>query len=161
MNGFEDTARDLREAVKTFIRNLGMLEGKKAFCCDCTYSQCHIIVEVGGNGAISLIELAQSLNMDKSAVSRTVDDLVKKGLIKREQDPRDRRYVVIELTEAGYGIHEQIEKNSMQQFSKLVAALSETEREYVIAGLLALNKALPEIFCNNNGKTGNKSGKDN
>ena len=119
-----------------------MLEGKKAFCCDCTYSQCHTIVEVGNCGTLSLIELAQRLNMDKSAMSRIVDDLVKKGYLRREQDTRDRRYVVIELTEVGNGVYQQIEENSFQQFSKLVSALPETERRSVISGLKALNQAM-------------------
>ena len=119
-----------------------MLEGKKAFCCNCTYSQCHTIVEVGNNGTISLIELAQRLNIDKSAMSRIVDDLVKKSYIRREQDPRDRRYIVIELTETGNGVHQQFEENSLRQFSKIIAALPENARSTVVNGLMELNKAM-------------------
>jgi DNA-binding MarR family transcriptional regulator len=80
--------------------------------------------------------------MDKSAMSRVVDDLVKKGCIRREQDPRDRRYVVIELTETGNNIYQHIEESSLRQFSKLVAALPENERQSVVSGLTALNKAM-------------------
>lgn len=142
MNISIDYAHALRDAVKIFIRNMGMLEGKKAFCCDCTYSQCHTIIEVGISGTISLVELAQRLRVNKSAMSRVVDDLVKIGYLRREPDPRDRRYVVIELTEVGSGVCQQIEENSLRQFSKIVAALPEQTRQTVVDGLMELNKAM-------------------
>ena len=142
MDDMRSCAHDLRDAVKHFMRNMGMLEGKKAFCCDFTYSQCHTLFEIGNSEAISLIELSQRLHMDKSAMSRIVDDLVKRGYLKREQDKQDRRYVVIELTEIGKTVHQQIAENSLRQFSQVVAALPENERHSIINGLTALNKAI-------------------
>jgi DNA-binding MarR family transcriptional regulator len=64
-------------------------------------AQCHAVVEIGRAGGISLAELAGLLNLDSSTMSRTVNNLVNSGYVIRELDPKDRRYVTIELTENG------------------------------------------------------------
>ena len=46
-------------------------------------------------------ELAEFLRLDPSQVVALIDDLERRGLIKRETDPRDRRLNVVVTTEAG------------------------------------------------------------
>lgn len=128
------------------LRNLGVLEGKNAFCCDCTFAQCHTITEVAVCGKLSLNELAARLKMDKSLMSRTVDELVKKGYLKREQDPDDRRYVIIQLTEQGEHLHAGIEVQARQKFAELLSSIPEEQRIQVIKGLEALNLAVEKLI---------------
>jgi len=135
----------LRNAIKSLLRNLGALEGENAFCCDCTYAQCHTIVEVAACGSLSLNELASRLNMDKSFMSRTVDDLVRKGYLSREQDPSDRRYIKIQLTEQGAQLYDEIELQSRNKFVELLTGIQEGERMLVIKGLEVLNLALKNL----------------
>ena len=45
-----------------------------------------------------------------STMTRILDVLVRDGLVKRETDPRDRRSVLIELTEKGKGIALKLKK---------------------------------------------------
>lgn len=134
-----------RTTLKSLLRNLGALDEKKAFCCDCTYTQGHTITEVAACGSISLNELAGRLNMDKSFMSKNVDDLVKKGYLKREQDPSDRRYVIIRLTEKGEQLQTQIERQSRNKFAELLAGIQQEERQMVIKGLEVLNRALKNM----------------
>ncbi|HBG22772.1 MAG TPA: MarR family transcriptional regulator, partial [Peptococcaceae bacterium] len=60
-----------------------------------TYSQCHTLVEIGRKRCLSINELADLLGLDKSTMSRTVNTMVEQGLVTREPDPADRRYVNI------------------------------------------------------------------
>jgi DNA-binding MarR family transcriptional regulator len=46
--------------------------------------------------------LAARLGLDKSTVSRTVDELVRMGLVSRVTDPSDRRYSLLSMTPAGH-----------------------------------------------------------
>ncbi|MBN9430390.1 MAG: MarR family transcriptional regulator [Burkholderiales bacterium] len=46
-------------------------------------------------------ELAQALDVDTGAMTRTLDRLQAKGLIRRTRSQQDRRVVILELTEAG------------------------------------------------------------
>ncbi len=52
-------------------------------------------------GAVKVGDVATLTRTHVSSASRTVDALVEAGLVLREQDPTDRRAVVLSLTEAG------------------------------------------------------------
>jgi DNA-binding MarR family transcriptional regulator len=91
----------LREAVRILERKLGLLDDLQSECCGVTFAQCHAIVEIGRAGSISLNDLAEILSLDKSTMSRTINNLVTTDLATREIDPKDRRYVMIQLTASG------------------------------------------------------------
>ncbi|MDR7867879.1 MAG: MarR family transcriptional regulator [Sporomusaceae bacterium] len=131
----------LRAAVKDFIRSVGLLEGKKSFCADCSYAQCHAITEVGAAPGISLGELAGRVMMDKSALSRVVDELVRMGYIRREQDPADRRYVKLALTAAGEGLRDEINERSGRVFAGVLVAIPEAKRGVAVEGIELLAAA--------------------
>ena len=146
----------MRNTIKILIRSLGVLEGKKTFCYDCTYAQCHVIWETAQESKISVIELATRLNIGKSAVSRTVDDLVNKGYLERRPNPNDRRYVDIELTEKGQKTFHEIEQSSRRYFETILENIPENKRESTLAGIQTFSAALYHVLkrdtieCNNN-----------
>ncbi|MDF2934607.1 MAG: transcriptional regulator, partial [Chryseobacterium sp.] len=107
----EQGSGTLRELVRILVRSLGMLEKSDASCCGVTITQCHAIVEIGRKGKISLIDLADLLDVDKSTMSRTVNNLVETGLALRDMDTDNRRYIVIQLTEDGQNVFQSIEKS--------------------------------------------------
>ena len=136
----------IRNTFKIFMRSLGIIEGKKAFCYDCTYAQCHVIWETAQKPNISVMELATRLNIGKSAVSRTVDDLVAKGYLQRNLNPHDRRYVEIQLTAAGKTTYEEIKQTSRRYFEAIIASIPEAKRQTALEGVLLFSTALQEVF---------------
>jgi DNA-binding MarR family transcriptional regulator len=94
----------LRELIRILVRNLGILEKSDASCCGVTITQCHAIVEIGRREKISLVDLADLLGVDKSTMSRTVNNLVEADLAARELDAANRRYVIIQLTDNGRSV---------------------------------------------------------
>ena len=101
----------LRELIRILVRNLGILEKGEATCCGTTVSQCHAIVEIGRINEITLNELAILLGLDKSTMSRTINNLVDSGLVIRELHAEDRRYVTIKLTDEGTAVFKSIEEH--------------------------------------------------
>ena len=87
MNEPNTQAAALRELLRTLIRKLGLLERSEAVCCEVTLSQCNALVEIGRVGVLSVNQLADRLNLDKSTVSRVSDKLVLDGLLLRQEDP--------------------------------------------------------------------------
>lgn len=136
----------MRNAIKIFMRSLGVLEGKKAFCYDCTYAQCHVIWETAQASKISVNELATRLNITKGAVSRTVDDLVNKGYLERNPNPEDRRYVDIKLTEKGLTAFQEIELNSRRYFDAILEHIPTNKRETTLEGIEIFSSALYQVF---------------
>ena len=139
----------MRNAIKLFMRSLGVLEGKKTFCYNCTYAQCHVIWETAQESKISVNELATRLNISKSAVSRTVDDLVNKGYLERKPNPKDRRYVDIELTEKGQKTFQEIELSSRRYFETILENIPENKRAATLEGIQTFSTALYQVFLKN------------
>lgn len=142
----QDDVLMLRETIKVLIRCLGILETNKAFCCDYTYAQCHVLMEVAKANTINIVELADTLQVNKSAVSRTVDELVKKGEVVREQDLNDRRYVKIKLTEKGRAGANFMDVNSRKQFEVLLNVIPAEKRQTAIEGAQILSQALFKLL---------------
>lgn len=137
----------LRELVRVFIRNLGVLEKSDASCCGVTLTQCHAIAEIGRKEKMSLIELADMLGLDKSTMSRTVNNLVEAGLAIRDLDLENRRYVNIQLTEKGMEVFQNIEESMNDYFGSILGAIPEGKREQVLESLELLIVAIQQTDC--------------
>jgi len=60
-----------------------------------------VIKIIGIEGEIMPSTLGKYTGMEKSSLTRMVDDLEKKGIVFRKTDPGDRRKVLVSLTEKG------------------------------------------------------------
>ena len=135
-------AKQLREVIRILERKLGALEDFHKSCCSITMAQCHAIVEIGRAQNISLNQLAELLNLENSSMSRTVNNLVNSGLVKRDIDMQDRRYVTISLTENGKEIFKSIEKDMDDYYTKVYEALPSAKRQQVVDSLNILAEAI-------------------
>lgn len=134
----------LRELLRILVRNLGILEKSDVSCCGVTIAQCHAIVEIGRIKKISLIELADLLRLDKSTMSRTINNLVEAGLVKRVIDAENRRYISIQLTDQGIDVFESIENSMYRYYSDIFKSIPEDKRNQVLDSLEILVKFVKE-----------------
>lgn len=132
----------LRELIRLLVRNLGVLEKNDASCCGVTITQCHAIVEIGRADNISLVELADLLVVDKSTMSRTVNNLVEAGLAIREVDKENRKYVLIQLSEEGRNVFNRIESSMETYYRDIFQILPEEKRDQVLDSLALLTEAV-------------------
>lgn len=140
-------SKQLRDNIRLLERKLGMLNDSEMSCCKVTLAQCHAIVEIGRAGSITLVDLANLLNLDNSTMSRTVNNLVIREYVDREQDPNDRRYIVIKLTENGKALFEEIESSMDEKFVNICSCIPESKRNQVMESLLLLNEAFKSGCC--------------
>ncbi|EQB87216.1 DNA-binding MarR family transcriptional regulator [Clostridium punense] len=137
----------LRELIRLLVRNLGLLEKIEASCCEITISQCHAIVEIGRIEKLSLNELAELLQLDKSTISRTINNLVDLGLVQREVSPEDRRYITINLTKEGKKIYKNIEDSMDEYYLNIFNSITEEKRSQVLESLELLTDAIKNNKC--------------
>ena len=135
----------LRENARLLIRRLGLLEKDNAGCCCITMPQCHVLVEIGRHKTLSVNDLAQLLNLDKSSVSKTVDKLVTSGLLQRDSSPDDRRYVVLTLSQEGQHAYKDIEARMETHFTKILQAIPAEKHAQVIESLDLFTNALKKV----------------
>jgi DNA-binding MarR family transcriptional regulator len=137
-----ESNKHLRELIRILVRNLGILEKNDASCCSVTVGQCHAIVEIGRIGSISLTELSDLVGVDKSTMSRTINNLVDDNLVIRDTDDDNRRYVNIQLTDAGRAIFYNIEKTMNTYYQGIFDAIPEDKRDQVLESLKILKDAV-------------------
>lgn len=138
-----NTPEILREVIKTCVRKLGLVQKADAACCGITITQCHTLVEIGRGQSLSLNELSGALTLDKSTMSRTVENLVNAELVERQIDSADRRYTKIQLTAKGAEMVEQINSSMIKYFAQVIHAIPDDKRtifEEVLPFLLAAVK---------------------
>jgi DNA-binding MarR family transcriptional regulator len=143
----EQGSQTLRELIRVLIRNLGVLEKGDASCCGVTITQCHAIAEIGRKEKISLIDLADLLCVDKSTMSRTIDNLVEAELAVRDLDQENRRYVTIQLTDDGQSVFRNIEDSMALYFTSILEEIPEEKRDQVFESLRLLTEAAQKVKC--------------
>ncbi len=123
--------RTFRELIRRFERELFMQNNDS--CCEgITLAQCHTLLEVENKGKESVTELANTLGLDKSTVSRSVDGLVNAGLLDRTIPAENRRTSTIQLTREGKDICCDINSSSDRYFEDTLSVLSDPEKTELI-----------------------------
>lgn len=138
-------AQELREILRVLIRRLGVLQKSEATCCGVTLSQCHALIEVERKRELTLNQLADTLKLDKSTMSRNIDNLVNAGYLIRESAPDDRRAVIIRLSESGMTLVGEINVGMDDYYQTLLAAIAPQKQEIIAEGLELLIRAMQQV----------------
>lgn len=105
------------------------------------------LARLGHCGAVRLSDLAATMDLDLSTVSRQVKSLEAIGMVARSADPDDRRAAVVDLTAAG---RQELGRQREQRFQTLTeafAALPSRDRDRLVHLLDQLASHLPDSAC--------------
>lgn len=141
-------SKEFREQIRILERRLGLLNKSNngSFsCCKVTLPQCHALVEIGRAHHISLKNLANILSLDTSTTSRSVDGLVKKGYVTRQESSLDRRSIEITLTPTGQKLFQDIEQKMDNDFAKVFNRIPHEEKENVLKAMNCILNAFDQI----------------
>ena len=83
-----------------------------------------ILLRALRHGPVPAGQLAQRFGVSRPTITRTVDGLVKKGLVERHVDTDDRRVAMISLTAEGKALHETTELAAERYLATLLVDLS-------------------------------------
>jgi DNA-binding MarR family transcriptional regulator len=131
--------RQFRKTLRQFER---MTHNQEKNCCSgISLPQCHVLLEIEENGQATTGQLAKSLNLDKSTLSRTIDGLVNNGLIDRLPNPTDRRYVPLSLTKKGQQTCDAINQISDAYYEQALKQIPKKNFEQIIENFVILVQA--------------------
>lgn len=136
-------ARQLRHYSRQAVRLLGMLD-KQCGDVALTPVQAHALGEIQLQ-PLSINQLAQQLNVDKSNASRTVTGLIKLGLVESIENPKDKRSQLVALTEQGQLALSQLDQQQNSFFEQLLTQLDDSEQEQLKLGLETYLKGLTKV----------------
>jgi DNA-binding MarR family transcriptional regulator len=137
-----------KEELRTFRRTLREFERimTDSYGCSCagtgvSVAQCHLLLGIEDGQPTSITDLSERLDLDRSTVSRTVEALASRGVVAREEDPQDRRFSKLVLTQEGTETAEQIHRENDQYFTRVFSSIPKERRKDVLEGFELLVKA--------------------
>ena len=100
-----------------------------------------VIKIIGMEGEIMPSTIGNYIGMNKSSLTRMIDDLEEKGMVFRKNDPEDRRKVLISLTDKGLEcynyfneivdeIFESVDKNDVEDYLQSLETMVRILRKF-------------------------------
>ncbi|HEX7715658.1 MAG TPA: GNAT family N-acetyltransferase [Marmoricola sp.] len=93
-----------------------------------------LIFEIG-DGATSVLELRERLDLDSGYLSRLLRRLTRAGVVDVRPDPADRRRRLVSLTAEGRKVRRELDRRSEQQAAALMEPLTERQRDRLTEAL--------------------------
>jgi DNA-binding MarR family transcriptional regulator len=94
---------------------------------DITAAQYVVLVSLATGTADSAATLCRCISYDPGAMTRMLDRLERRGLIRRVPNPNDRRAINLELTDEGKAIYPKLKHASMTIGNKFLTGFSQDE----------------------------------
>ena len=128
------------DCVQSLQRIEGLLEGRmnNRFrpygLSTATFNVLLVLSRAGGS--LSPCDIGEQLSVTRGTVTGLLDSLERQRLVRRTPHPKDRRMLLIELTDGGRNILDRLMPEHVQGMCELLACLSESEKK-AFAGVLA------------------------
>lgn len=135
---------EFRKYLRSFERILEKQLKNSNCCSGVTLKQCHTLIAINEKRQCTLIELAKLLSLDKSTVSRTIENLNKNDLVRRVINPKNRRESIISLTTNGKKIVDEINNENNRYFGDALKNIPLDKVDQIIESLKILSNALGE-----------------
>lgn len=118
-------------------------------------ARCHAQgISILGFGVLSLLDMHEALPMSHLAeeldvalpnATGIINRLEERGLVARRDDPSDRRVVLVEMTEHGRRLIEEMEAGRRERMARLIATLDAPQQERLLQSVADLRDAAIRI----------------
>jgi DNA-binding MarR family transcriptional regulator len=106
-----------------------------------TIAQLKTLFFIEFEGVTNFKKVAQALDVTPPNVTGIIDHLVKQGLVKRAENPQNRRMLNLSLTKAGNVLVEELKQRKTAHLSGILEDLSCDELSILLQGLSILTCA--------------------
>lgn len=105
---------------------------------DLTVPQFRTLSFVNRNPGASLTQVADHIGITLPSMSKLVDDLLNKGLLKREEHPADRRRVKLFATPRGVKITEASRQGTLSYLTQKLGGISANDSQTIVNAMETL-----------------------
>jgi DNA-binding MarR family transcriptional regulator len=142
-------AAEITELLPEVMRRLFGGRSIPAGLRELTIPQARALRLVATREGLTMGELARELHITLGAATGLVDRVIQHGLVRREDDPRDKRVVRLRLTESGRRSHAAATREVRSRAAAALGKLSGEQRAKVVEALAMLREALSETSTGN------------
>ena len=119
-----------------------------------TLMEWRVLLHLNAEPSSNASRLANAIGFDKATISRTVDNLHKRGLIDERHNPLDGRSSRLDLTDSGRDLYRSIVPIAMEQERELLGDLTDDEAETLVN---LLNRVVGALRSHSNRTAGSHS----
>jgi len=111
-----------------------------------TMQQLKVLLHLSAEGPVLSHRLADSLGIPPASVTGLVDRLVQRGLVRRAEDPQDRRARLVELTAEGLSTVDRLLTAGAEHRRDLLSRLDIEDLHAVATAFAALHRAAEQAL---------------
>ena len=140
-----DEYKAINHVLVSLVNEIWKLEGEaiitKEFK-DITNNDMHVIEAVGLGDGCSMSAIARRLNITVGTLTIAMNNLVNKKYVERRRSEKDRRVVLVKLTDRGVAAYKHHEDYHRQMIEAILKKLDKTE----LPVLMKMLEAVTEFF---------------
>lgn len=119
----------IEEKIRYISRYLNEYTKDHLKCYNLTLGRFHVLRVIMKSQPVSMGEIHEELHMANSTVTVIVDYLQEAELVKRRRDSKDRRVVLLEITDQGREIMESLLKKRQDFMKKALVDMNDSSAE--------------------------------
>ncbi|TNF49240.1 MarR family transcriptional regulator [bacterium] len=148
-----DPIHNIATLYPRLMRAMGHLRGAIDEDLDLTYNQYKTLLSLSDVSPCTLNSLSRELGVATSSASQMVDRLVAMDLVRRSQGNRDRRQIILETTDQGEALLEEIKDGILQRYRELFKHLGSAEQANLAGAIHTLVRILEGAGDSKTGET--------
>lgn len=102
-----------------------------------------LILLIRNPNGLNISQLAAKTGVSCASITGLVERMKKAGLVTREEDPNDRRVMIVQITRAGDALLEKVLPDHYNRVSQLMSCLDEQERDTLEELLKKVSASIP------------------
>ena len=133
----QECAKEILDTVPLIMKDI-RTQMRSRRTADLTVPQFRTLSFVSRNAGASLTQVADHIGIQLPSMSKLVDDLIRKGLLKREEHPADRRRITLFATSHGVKITEASRQGTLSHLAQKLGDISTDDKETIINAMETL-----------------------
>jgi DNA-binding MarR family transcriptional regulator len=140
--GVRPAVQSALDAFDELQRRLMSVHAPDFAALDITMAQAKLLYVVTASRELTMSDIAQRLGVTVSTASGSVDHLVDLGLLRRVDDPSNRRQVRVSVTPLGLQRLEQLRELGTSQLRALYDAMTDAELKVIVRAARIMARAV-------------------
>jgi MarR family 2-MHQ and catechol resistance regulon transcriptional repressor len=138
------SAKELPELIREIAWNFGA-RGLQGECCGgLLHPEFRTLCLTSEWRQCSMQEIARSLGITKSGVTRLVNRLEKKGYVQRQRSPEDGRVCCIKVTPPGRELVKTISRQNQDRIDRIMAKIDPAMQQVIETALRSFVRAIQD-----------------
>jgi MarR family 2-MHQ and catechol resistance regulon transcriptional repressor len=135
-------AQRLHRVVAELVRRYQFRDRNEICCFGISVSQCYALEALGREGELTMSALAARMRLAVSTMTRVVDQLEERGLVRRLPGQDDRRVCCVAPTHEGHRLLARISEGLLSSERAILERVPADQRDSVITAIEELSRAV-------------------